>query len=77
MHDLILYPGNEDSPVTITVAEIQNLLDNLEEEDAIGLEIGLKALYKSKYSGSVDMEFYVRYMKPSPAITSWVGEWLK
>lgn len=69
MHDLILYPGNEDSPVTITVAEIQNILKGLEEEDAIGLEIGLKALYKSKYSGSVNMEFHVRFMKPFPAIT--------
>lgn len=69
MHDLTITPGNEDSPIIITVAEIQKILIDLEEEDAIGLEIALKDLYLSKYSGTVNMEFHVRFMKPFPAIT--------
>lgn len=68
MHDLIFKP-NSDKTITITIAEQQAIIDANEEEDVIGIEEGLQNLFKSRYSGSVTVQFHIRYMKPSPAIT--------
>lgn len=68
MKDLIFKPNSNDT-ITITVAEQQAIIDANEEEDVVGIEQDLKTLFKSKYSGTVTVQFHIRYMTPSPAIT--------
>ena len=67
MSDLKINIGGND--YTITADEIQRIVDANEEEDVIGIEQDLQALLKSRYSGTVNVVFHIRYMKPFPAIT--------
>lgn len=68
MKDLIIKLASGD--ITLTAAELQNILDTNEEEDVIGMENDLDALFKTKYTGTVSVKFHIRYIKNgSPALT--------
>ncbi len=70
MKDLILYPGDENEPVIITAAELQDVINYNEPEDVIGVEEDIKKLFKQKYTGTVELQVHVRYLGKSPAIST-------
>jgi len=62
--DLVFYDRRSDEPITVTVAQIEQIIANNEEGDVVGVESDIQAIVDAQLHGSVPLYVYIESLNP-------------